>query len=87
MSQGRMYIIDRKKHLFKLAQGEYIAPERVENVVLRSDFISQAFIYGNPLENATVAIIVPNSDRLLSWAQSQQLTMQGYHRVVQGSKG
>ena len=72
-SQGRLYIIDRKKHLFKLAQGEYIAPERVENILLRSDFISQAFIYGNPLENATVAIIVPDSERLLSWAQSQQL--------------
>lgn len=85
-NQGRLYIIDRKKHLFKLAQGEYIAPERVENVLLRSDFISQAFIYGNSLENATIAIIVPNSDRLLSWARSQRLKSEDINELCKDQK-
>ena len=41
-------IIDRIKNIFKLAQGEFVAPEYLENIYLKSPFIIQLFIYGNP---------------------------------------
>lgn len=41
---------NRKKNIFKLAQGEYIAPEKIENVYTKCKFVSQCFIYGKEME-------------------------------------
>ena len=47
---GTLKIIDRKKHIFKLAQGEYIAPEKIESVYIRSRFLAQVFVDGDSLQ-------------------------------------
>ena len=47
---GTLKIIDRKKHIFKLAQGEYIAPEKIENIYQRSEPIAQVFVHGESLQ-------------------------------------
>lgn len=44
-SMGRFKIVDRVKNVLKLAQGEYISPERIENVYLANcNFLAQAFV-------------------------------------------
>ncbi|KAL1843008.1 hypothetical protein VTJ49DRAFT_3485 [Mycothermus thermophilus] len=54
---GRIKIIDRKKNVLKLAQGEYISPERIENVYLGStNLIAMAFVHGEPKESSLVAV-------------------------------
>ncbi|CAF2086657.1 unnamed protein product [Rotaria magnacalcarata] len=61
-SDGALRVIDRAKHIFKLSQGHYIAPERLEDVYIRSRWISQIFIDGMPSEATLVAIVIPDED-------------------------
>ncbi|CAF2643038.1 unnamed protein product [Rotaria sp. Silwood2] len=61
-ANGTLRIIDRSKHIFKLNQGEYIAPEHLEDVYLHSRWISQIFIDGCSTEATVVAIVVPNEE-------------------------
>ena len=60
MPNGALKIVDRAKNIFKLAQGEYIAPEKLEGVFGQSPFIQEIFVHGDSLENYLVAIVVPD---------------------------
>jgi long-chain acyl-CoA synthetase len=68
---GTLQIIDRKKNIFKLSQGEYVAPEKIENILIRSAFIAQCFIYGDSLKNSLVAIVVPDEEVVRNWIKAK----------------
>lgn len=65
---GSIRIIDRSKNIFKLSQGEYIAPEKIENVFALSPYIAQSMVYGDSLRSCCVAVIVPHPDKVKKWA-------------------
>lgn len=71
---GQLKIIDRRKNIFKLSQGEYIAPEKIENIIMQSNFISQAFVYGDSFQTYLVAIIVPDIDVVMKWNNDRHTT-------------
>ncbi|XP_069340129.1 long-chain-fatty-acid--CoA ligase 6 isoform X4 [Eulemur rufifrons] len=68
---GTLKIIDRKKHIFKLAQGEYVAPEKIENIYIRSQPVAQVYVHGDSLKAFLVGIVVPDPEVLPSWAQKR----------------
>ena len=53
-------IVDRVKEIFKLSQGEYIIPAKLESVYVKSNYIQQIMIYGNSTMNNILAIICPD---------------------------
>jgi long-chain acyl-CoA synthetase len=73
LPDGTLKIIDRKKNIFKLSQGEYIIPEKVEQALTGSTLISQAFVYGDSFQHFLVAILVPEFSHLNKWAANNGL--------------
>ncbi|KDO18036.1 hypothetical protein SPRG_16549 [Saprolegnia parasitica CBS 223.65] len=71
---GRLKIVDRKKNIFKLSQGEYVAPEKIENVIKGSVYINQSFVYGDSLHAVLIAIIVPEEAEITRLAASLDVT-------------
>ncbi|KAM8878967.1 long-chain-fatty-acid--CoA ligase 1a isoform 2-T3 [Spinachia spinachia] len=71
LPSGTLRLIDRKKHIFKLAQGEYIAPEKIETAYSLSDPVAQTFVYGESLQACLVGIVVPDPDILPIWIQKK----------------
>jgi len=79
--EGALQIIDRKKNIFKLAQGEYVAAEKIENILTRSAFIGQPFVYGDSFQSALVAIIVLDEDVVKNWATDSGITSVGIEKL------
>ena len=59
-------ITDRKKEMFKLSAGKYIAPQPIENRLKESFFIEQAMVVGDN-EKFAGAIVSPNFTFLHDW--------------------
>ncbi|XP_077999355.1 long-chain-fatty-acid--CoA ligase 5-like isoform X2 [Glandiceps talaboti] len=73
LPNGTLKVIDRKKHIFKLAQGEYIAPEKIENIYQRSQLVAQVFVHGDSLKSCVVALIVPDPETVPDLAKSKNI--------------
>ena len=55
---GYFRIIDRVKNFYKLAQGEYVSPEKIENLYLSlNSTILQLFIYGDSTKSYLVGVV------------------------------
>ncbi|VDQ11538.1 unnamed protein product [Trichobilharzia regenti] len=62
--EGALKLVDRLKSIFKLAQGEYIAPEKVEAIYQTCNLINQILVDANSNSSFLVAIVVPDFDEL-----------------------
>ncbi|KAF9578967.1 Long chain acyl-CoA synthetase 7 peroxisomal [Lunasporangiospora selenospora] len=80
-AQGRLIIIDRVKNIFKLAQGEYIAPEKIEAVLAKHYLIAQVFVYGHSLQATLVGIVIPDAETLKVWSNENNLGDKTYEEL------
>ena len=64
-------IIDRVKNMFKLQQGEYIAPEKIENKLSDCKYIEQLFIYGDSLQSYLVGVLYPKQKDVIDFLQKK----------------
>jgi long-chain acyl-CoA synthetase len=65
-------ITDRKKEIFKLSAGKYVAPQVLENKYKESPFIENIMVIGEN-EKFTSAIITPNFNHLHFWASKHKI--------------
>jgi long-chain acyl-CoA synthetase len=60
---GHLNITDRKKDLFKLSNGKYVAPQLIESLLKQSEFVSQVVVVGTGRKQPA-ALIVPDWESL-----------------------
>ncbi|KAI1294066.1 Long chain acyl-CoA synthetase 7 peroxisomal [Mortierella claussenii] len=78
---GRLVVIDRVKNIFKLAQGEYIAPEKIEAVLAKHYLVAQVFVYGHSLKATLVGVVVPDAETLKLWANENGMGSKSYEEL------
>lgn len=69
-------ITGRIKEQYKLENGKYVVPAPLEDMLCRSKFIAQAFVYGDNRPH-NVALIVPDAPELLAWARKNGMDVDG----------
>jgi len=78
-------ITDRKKEIFKLSTGKYIAPQVVENKFKESSFIEQIMVVGAG-EKYAAAIICPSFHYLHGWCGKHGVKFRDNKELIQNPK-
>ncbi|KAJ1354959.1 hypothetical protein KIN20_012062 [Parelaphostrongylus tenuis] len=86
LPNGTIRLIDRKKHIFKLAQGEYVAPDKIESVYLRCPVVEQVFVDGDSLERWLIAVVVPDRKILEDWNAKHGVEGRSFERICEDKK-
>ena len=65
-------LIDRAKNLFKLSQGEYVAPDKVQNILVNSKYVFQICIDGQSQYSYAVALVYPNLNECIKFLKEDK---------------
>lgn len=87
VAPGRHAIIDRRKSVLKLSQGEFVATARLEAIFAYSPLVRQVFVYGNSERSYLLAVVVPSPDALTRFeGRTEDLQQQLSESFVQVAK-
>ncbi len=83
LEEGKfLRITDRKKEIFKLSGGKYIAPQMIENKLKTSTFIEQVMVIGDN-EKFASALISPNFQMLYAWCVGNKIKFKDNKELIQ----
>lgn len=83
IEKGKILVItDRKKEMFKMSSGKYIAPQVIENKLKESLFIEQAMVVGEN-EKFVSALISPNFSFVHNWCSRHEINFENNSELIQ----
>jgi long-chain acyl-CoA synthetase len=81
--EGHLFITDRKKDLFKLSNGKYVAPQQLESLLKQSEFVNQVVVVGSS-RKFPAALIVPDWEDLKQALRAGGEAVSGSHADIAG---
>ena len=73
LEEGKFLMVtDRKKEIFKLSSGKFVAPQAIENRIKESSFIDQVMVVGEH-EKFASALLVPDFNYLKEWCSNNDI--------------
>ena len=85
VENGFLFITDRKKEIFKLSGGKYVAPQVIENKLKESNFIEQIMVVGEN-QKFTGALLVPDFNYLHSWCSIHNVQYRDNKDLIENKK-
>jgi len=80
-----LMVTDRKKEIFKLSNGKFIAPQIIENVFKESPVIDQIMVVGEH-EKFACALISPNFKYFDDWKKSNIISFENNEELIRQQK-
>ena len=82
LDEGKfLTITDRKKEIFKLSNGKYVAPQAIENKLKESFFIEQCMVIGEN-EKFVSTLISPNFSFLHDWCSRHKIHFENNQELI-----
>jgi len=78
---GHLWITDRKKDLFKLSNGKYVAPQQLESLLKQSELVNQVVVIGAS-RKFPAALIVPDWEDLKRALRAAGENVSGSHADI-----
>lgn len=78
-------ITDRKKEMFKLNNGKYIAPQAIETKLKESEFIEQCLVFGENHKYPS-AIIIPDFNELKLYCKESHIKATSHEEMLANKK-
>ena len=83
LEEGRFLMVtDRKKEIFKLSNGKFIAPQVIENIFKESPVIDQIMVIGEHQKFAS-ALISPNFKYFDDWKATKKASFSSNEELIQ----